>query len=107
VWWGWWRKETETDIQPNLKGLGVQARLERLNVVLIDTSAERMHTAEADDVRQELPKGERAHVPEYYRHQAKVVYAWFRLIKITPDVPYDSHIEKLIGNRTFAMERSL
>jgi hypothetical protein len=106
VWWGWWKKETETDLALNFADLSQAARSSGVQLTLIDTSAERMHFALADEVAQVLPNKERERVPPYYRAQARIVFAWFRLTKIDQDVGYDAAVERLIGNRTCVVTES-
>jgi hypothetical protein len=104
VWWGWWRKEIDGAPTVDLEALARQARSpERLDVFLIDTSAERLHTAKADDVLKSLSPEELNKVPSYYRGRTGLVYAWFRLVELTKDVPYDHSIEARVGTETFAI----
>ena len=104
VWWGWWKKQTEVDPGDTLDKLRSQARSPtHLSLALIDTSAERMHEATADDVVSALPDEEREKVPAYYRARAELVFAWFRLIDLRPDVPYNSGFEEQVGQGTIAM----
>jgi hypothetical protein len=101
TWWGWWKKQTEPDRTKDLRILKeciISAH--RLEALLIDTSAERMHRAIIVDIHTgKLSEPEKLRVPKYYRDVADVA-AWFKVTSIIADVPYEIPVENSIDPNT-------
>lgn len=71
---------------------------------LIDTSAERLHSADLSDISLEgLSLKESQRVPKYYRGRGSVP-VWFKFSAINQDIEYDTEIESLIGQSTLKID---
>jgi hypothetical protein len=69
VWWGWWKKQTESPRSEDIRMLrNWLASVGEVDAWLIDTSAERMHRATISEIHiGQLSEQEKLHIPQYYR----------------------------------------
>lgn len=86
VWWGWWRKQSESGRSRELDELQARARRNPLKIGLFDRSTGRYFSAMASDfvanvVSNGAPELEK--VPDYYSN-SRTIEAWVKLESIKP-----------------------
>ncbi|MGJ4951236.1 metallophosphoesterase family protein [Bradyrhizobium sp. HKCCYLS20291] len=97
VWWGWWKKDFESDHESLLRNL---QSVGPFVAYIVDRSTKRMFRAGVLALRVgSLKKDELQIVPSYYLEFEKKVFAWFQLSSIE-DVTFDGELAARFGDHT-------
>lgn len=98
VWWGWWRKNSESDHRALLESLCKSSA--QGSLFIIDRSTKRLFIAAYFKVSVRGDDVDDGRIPEYYRGQKNLVAAWFLLKYITAVPQYDERLGERIGDAT-------
>ncbi|MBL1459125.1 MAG: metallophosphoesterase [Methylophaga sp.] len=98
-WWGWWRKETEIEIEI-AEYLSAFNSIEQRSILIVDRSTDRMYQANWKEVKPANAIGlNHDLIPEYYQNNVGSISGWFLITSLEP-LEFDESLARNFGEKT-------